>query len=358
MTAQQQFPGQSPLSIRNPGNREGEYFDLDSPYMLTLESYDADRHLLHHAHAAPGYYLSRSCAAGSPPSSVRPPHRHKYMELVYILRGEMEQHIEDFRSVYREGDCCILNKNMKHVEICSSDFEAVFLLISDGFIQQSIEGDFYYPSYRERTARSSCLYQALLEFQKREAYFKKEYLDFFPRGDAAEARDRAQRLFASILLETRLQEPGFLSVVSGQLARLFSLLSDPAVYRMKRQDLKSSKEEFLFNRVSLYLRENHGRVDYAKLEKAMNYTRDYLNRVVKKCSGMTLVEMGQQLCLEEAADMLLKTDKSIGRIIQESGYVNRTYFYRIFQDKYGLTPMEYRKRGTGATADPPGRTNA
>ena len=61
----QQFPAQSPLNIRNPGNREGEYFDLDSLYMITLESCDADRQLLYHTLATPGYYLSRSCAVGS-----------------------------------------------------------------------------------------------------------------------------------------------------------------------------------------------------------------------------------------------------------------------------------------------------
>ena len=352
----QQFPAQSPLNIRNPGNREGEYFDLDSLYMITLESCDADRQLLYHTLATPGYYLSRSCAVGSLLPSMRPPHQHKYIELVYILKGQMTQQIEDFQTTYMEGGCCILNKNMKHVEICSSDFEAVFLLISDQFIRKAIEEDFYYPNHQQRQVRANFLYQALLEFQKQESFFKKEYLDFIPKQEPAAVRDRAQRIFASILLETRLQEPGFLSIVSGQLARLFSLLSDPSVYRMKRQNLKSSKEEFLFNRIHLYLLENHGRVDYAKLEKAMNYTRDYLYGVVKKRSGMTLVELGQQICLEEAADMLIHTDKGIGHIIQEAGYVNRTYFYRIFQEKYGMTPLEYRKHNARSEDIWPGET--
>lgn len=346
--ASQHFPAPSPLNIRNPGNREGEYFDLDSLYMITLESYDANRQLLYHTLATPGYYLSRSCIIGSLLPSIRPPHQHKYIELVYVLKGEMSQQIEDFQTIYQEGGCCILNKNMKHIEICSSDFEAIFLLISDQFIRQAIEGDFYYPNYQQRQTRTNFLYQTLLEFQKQESFYKKEYLDFFPKQEPAATRDRAQRIFASLLMETRLQEPGFLSIVSGQLARLFSLLSDPSAYRMKRQNLKSSKEEFLFNHIHLYLLENHGRVDYAKLEKTMNYTRDYLNRVVKKRSGMTLVELGQQICLEEAADMLTHTDKNIGRIIQEAGYVNRTYFYRIFQEKYGMTPLEYRRKSARA----------
>ena len=92
------------------------------------------------------------------------------------------------------------------------------------------------------------------------------------------------------------------------------------------------------------------------MKKAMNYTRDYLNRVVKKRSGMTLVELGQQICLEEAADMLIHTDKGIGHIIQEAGYVNRTYFYRIFQEKYGMTPLEYRKHNARSEDIWPGET--
>ena len=59
---------------------------------------------------------------------------------------------------------------------------------------------------------------------------------------------------------------------------------------------------------------------------------------------MSLVELGQSICLEEAAYMLRHTDKSISEIMQTLNYSNRTYFYRIFREQYGMTPKEYRNK--------------
>jgi len=59
---------------------------------------------------------------------------------------------------------------------------------------------------------------------------------------------------------------------------------------------------------------------------------------------MSLVELGRSISLEEAATLLRDTDDTVGEIMQILGYSNRTYFYRIFRQKYGLTPKEYREQ--------------
>ena len=35
---------------------------------------------------------------------------------------------------------------------------------------------------------------------------------------------------------------------------------------------------------------------------------------------------------------------SVSAIITELGYSNRSYFYRIFQNAFNETPLEYRKK--------------
>ena len=66
------------------------------------------------------------------------------LELIYVIRGELTQFIEDYCRTYTEGECCILNKNIRHVESLSSDFEAVFILLSDSFLHTVMEGDIYF----------------------------------------------------------------------------------------------------------------------------------------------------------------------------------------------------------------------
>ena len=81
-----------------------------------------------------------------------------------------------------------------------------------------------------------------------------------------------------------------------------------------------------------------------ELEEMVHYTGDYLNRIVRRKSGMSLVELGRSISLEEAAVLLRDTDDTVAEIMQILGYSNRTYFYRIFRQKYGLTPKEYREQ--------------
>lgn len=83
-------------------------------------------------------------------------------------------------------------------------------------------------------------------------------------------------------------------------------------------------------------------------EEQMNYSSDYLNRILKKYTAMTLTEYGQTFYLENARKMLLETDKTISNTIRETGFSNRSYFYRFFAEKYGATPQEYRRANTEA----------
>ncbi len=339
----------TPLIIYNPGDKDGESFVLDSLYMLTLELFDFRTQTLTHTMISPGFYLPRKGVLSEEyRPDIRPLHRHQSLELMFVLKGEVTQYIEDFERVYRAGECCILNKNILHTEAYSSDFEAVFLLMADQFLLKAIEGDCYFSSFHHPHAANYAVFEKLHRLLEETSAFEKEYLDFFPLREAHEVCEEVQKIFAALLLETRQQKPGFLHIVYGQLVRLLALLSDSASYQMNCVDLKRSREDYIFNRVMLYLRKHHGRVNYDELEGLMNYTRDYLNRVVKRRLGMSLVSLGQSFCLEEAADLLLKTDKSVSQIVQQLGYTNRTYFYRIFQEKYGMTPKEYRARGIAA----------
>ena len=52
----------------------------------------------------------------------------------------------------------------------------------------------------------------------------------------------------------------------------------------------------------------------------------------------------QQIRLERAERLLLTTPKSIEEIAENVGYHNKGYFYKIFQEKYGMTPSRYRKQ--------------
>lgn len=41
--------------------------------------------------------------------------------------------------------------------------------------------------------------------------------------------------------------------------------------------------------------------------------------------------------------LLVNTQMPVSRIISEVGFSNRSYFYRLFEETYGVTPAEYHR---------------
>ena len=69
----------------------------------------------------------------------------------------------------------------------------------------------------------------------------------------------------------------------------------------------------------------------------------YLSKLFKEEKGETFINFVSDKRLEKARQLLESTDLSIKEITAEVGYNDQNYFSRIFKNKYGLSPKEYRK---------------
>ena len=335
----------TPLIINNPGDKHGESYNLNGPFLFTFEKCMYPSQKLQHAMVAPGFFQHNHWSLKNVYyPDLRPLHRHDAIEVIFVMQGEMIQYIENFQQIYTAGECCILNKNIRHVESFSSDFEAYFLLLSEQFILDSMNNNHYYNSNYNKQNYQLSFYKELHRLMKEENSYQKRYIDLYPVQNNKDLLDSINHIFQTMTTESKHQYPGFYAITAGYLARFFSILSDSNYYQLQHKILKSSNEDYIFNRITIYLESNNGHIDFDELQTIMHYTKDYLNRIVKRHSGMTLTEYGQKICLEKATDLLSNTDKSIAQIIQELNYTNRTYFYRIFYQKYEMTPAEYRNK--------------
>ena len=70
-----------------------------------------------------------------------------------------------------------------------------------------------------------------------------------------------------------------------------------------------------------------------------NYT---VSKEIKKATNYTFKELVQEKRLSVAKDLLENTSLTISAIIEEVGYENSSYFYRVFKSKYGYTPKQFR----------------
>lgn len=74
-------------------------------------------------------------------------------------------------------------------------------------------------------------------------------------------------------------------------------------------------------------------------------TTAYVGKIFKSVQGVSYASYVTQCRLEEAKELLLETNKTIGEISSELGFVNSAYFTTVFKNAYGMTPTAFRSQG-------------
>lgn len=80
------------------------------------------------------------------------------------------------------------------------------------------------------------------------------------------------------------------------------------------------------------------------LAQHLSFSPSYLGFLIKEKSGYTFNELLVQLRMERACELLKQPGMKIYEIADQVGYRYVPYFSRQFKDKFGLTPLEYRKK--------------
>ena len=104
------------------------------------------------------------------------------------------------------------------------------------------------------------------------------------------------------------------------------------------------KAEILRIKIEQYFDENLMDASLNGLANFLGYSPIYTSALVKKITDETYKKFLQKKRLEVSATLLLQTDLSINEIVKKVGYENASFFRKIFEEKYGTTPLNYRKR--------------
>lgn len=260
-------------------------------------------------------------------------HHHNYFEMMFVLNGTVEQYIEGGRYQYGEGTVCLMNCNTEHAEAFSSNYVSIYLCISREYLRSQLL------PYIDADSQLGTFFQNNIQ---EHSDFKKDYISFFPQQKAA--AERIEKLLNTITEEQIWTRPGYQQIISGLILRLLSQLQDPSLYSLEYNKLDSSTEAYIFTKATRLMECNSGTLSRSELAEALNYNSDYINRVVKKYSGMTIVQYNRAIQLKKAEWLLAESDTPISEIIRQLGYENRTHFYRAFQKKHNMTPLEYRQQ--------------
>lgn len=105
-----------------------------------------------------------------------------------------------------------------------------------------------------------------------------------------------------------------------------------------------AKTHSIIESVIEYIKANYNdNLTNISLGKTFHYHPHYINTLMKEYVGTTIHSYLTNCRMKEALNLLVNTKDSIEEISHSVGYKNPTHFYKVFKDKYGATPLEYRK---------------
>lgn len=114
----------------------------------------------------------------------------------------------------------------------------------------------------------------------------------------------------------------------------------------------TSGQELYFMQAVSYLRHNFSYpVRIEQLARQIGVSRSYLYKAFWNCGGKSIRQYLRDLRLEEACRLLADTRRAVTDIAYSCGFPDSPAFCRVFRKVYGATPLQYRRRMTGGSAD-------
>ena len=261
-------------------------------------------------------------------------HQHQYFELFGVLDGQLDVQMEYTRKRYFPGDFCLMNQSVFHSEIYSGDFKAIYISIRPDFFEELM------------SSKESCHFETFTQFAKRNigGTSTEDSLDFtLVKSNAKDANmTQMNRILSEILSELLERHTGYRDIVVGNLKRLFSHMQHTDNYSCINTRSITEKKS-VYQDMLAYIHRNRRKITRRELADAMNYNSNYLADIFRKNMGISLSAYIRDICIQEAARLLLNTDLPIHTIAASVGYENRTVFYQNFQEKYHMTPSQYRE---------------
>ncbi len=255
-----------------------------------------------------------------------PKHKHNYIEIIYMCSGQTTHIINDsYEVILKQGDLLFLNQNSFH-EILPAGKEDIainFIVLPEFFDvafrmmeEENVLRDFLIGSLRQNTSEANYMY--------------------FKIADVLPVQNLIENMVWSLLYKQSNER----QINQTTMGLLFLQLLHHTE-KIEQNDDNQYERKIVFA-VLRYIEENYKNASLGELAVQLGQPMYYLSRLVKKNTGHTYKDLLQIKRLNQTAYLLSTTKLSIADIIVAIGYDNTSYFHRVFKQRYGLTPKEFR----------------
>ena len=248
--------------------------------------------------------------------------RREYPELLYLCRGCARYRIGGTEVTVREGELLLLGQNtpLEPLDGGSDPLDVSF------FIKPEFFGDILSFLGSEQTP----LREFVLRCLGQETPYG--YLHFHVAGVRP-----IGNLLENLLLHLLENPESRRAIPLYTVGLLF-------VHLLEESDKLTMgiREQQSILGVLRYLETNYAGGSLTEAAQLLHCDVTWLSREIKRRTGRTYTELLQERRLQQAAWLLEHTRQRVSDIAVSVGYENVSYFHRIFQKRFGLSPKKYR----------------
>jgi len=254
-----------------------------------------------------------------------PKHTHNYIEVIYMCLGQTH-HVIDGEDVFlKEGELLFLNqKAEQEIYPAAENDIAVNFIILPEFFEYVLKmiGE-------EKNLLRDFVIACLMGKNKEAGYMHFKVAGILP----------IQNLLENLIWSIWNRQSNRRSINQATMGLLFLQLMN---YMEFVETNTQNREQKLTIEVYRYIEENYRDGKLQELAGLLNYDVYWLSKEIKKVTGRNYTDLVQEKRLNQAAYLLKNTAMSVMDIGLAVGYDNLSYFHRIFQKYYGVTPRKYR----------------
>lgn len=252
-----------------------------------------------------------------------------YIELRYIVEGEVEVVFEDERERFHQGEFCLISSSAYHRESVPKSNGKIFNI--------SVQRKFFTSVFLSKVNVAPL--QQFLRSNLLKQSDHRNYLRFTPKNPEEDVA--VQPWLCQILEEVTGRRAGYLDISRGYLTRLMDHFCIGYQDNLAQTKSDAFSQE-LFASVRQYLLENLQEVSMKDLTAEFHFQPNYFNNLIKKHTGLTYSDYLIELRMDRARYALRNTNASVEEIMWLVGYNNKGFFYRKFSEITGQSPSKYR----------------
>jgi len=303
------YPGSNEMITKEYIDLVLENFDKDDIVLLQNEISNVD-YIVEKA------YQKQMCIILNPSPFNKKLDKIDFNKLSYMILNEVEA-----KAI---SGCDIPEESLIYIKNKYPNLKVILTLGSNGCIYTDSLCEFYQPSFKVDVVDTTAAGDTFT------GYFVAE----LSRGTGYQKTLKIASAASAIAVSRKGAAPS----IPDRCEVLSSLES------LKENKL-NEKTGNIRKQIDCYIENNIKNANLEELSTILGYSTIYTGSLVKKLTGKSFKKAVQAIRCNIAAEKLLNTDLSVKKIIEDIGYENESFFRKIFKEKYGKNPLDYRKRG-------------